>query len=179
MVRYLTESDLGTLVGIAKAAAAAKGADFYSWKNPPELKAGRLVQSQGWGDQANDVEVSVEQALAIDKAKLDGAYGERFLLTVAYIIAAVKRGVRVALLQKLAEPGLPFDATGWVVVSVNGYPMFHVAPWDLPMADLNTAGLVTVIGENSPEAQEHGWKQTDKVQEFGLLLDWLLAANQS
>ena len=185
MVRYLTEEDLATLVGIAKAAAEAKRPEFYAWRNAPECRADARTAAVQSGDcemrlfhrDSNGVEreIGIEQALAIDTTKLDGAYGERFLLSVAYIIAAVKAGIQVALLQVLDEPGLPFDAAGWIVVSVNGHPMFHIALRDLPMADVDAAGLVTVIAKHTPEAIEHGWKKTNKVQEYGLLLDWLLA----
>jgi hypothetical protein len=171
--RYLTSGDIPAFLALAKECCIEKGPDFYGWKNPPQLKDGKLVQSQGWGASAHDVEVTAQEALDIYQAKLDGAYGERFMLTAGYIAAAVKAGQQVALLQMREEPGLPFDAGGWIVASVNGYPMFHIAPTDLPMAKVAELGLITLVTPNTVEAETHKWKGTNKVQEFGLLLDYL------
>ena len=175
-MKIITERDLATLVKIAKAACAARGPEFYAWRNAPVASTdGRITHTSGWGDSAQTREVTAAEALDICKAKLDGAYGERFMLTVAYVVSAVRSGVRVALLQLQKEPGIPFDATGWVVVSVNGYPMFHVAPEDLPLGEVEKAGMINLVLEGSEDANAHGWKGTNKVEELSLLLDWLLS----
>ena len=173
-VHYLNPADIQILAGIADEAAKARGADFYAWKNAPEHKNGEFSHTTGWGPAATTQSLSAEQALDLYKQKLDGAYGERFLMTIAAIAGFVEKGHKVALLQ-LQEEGTPFDARGWVVVSVNGYPMFHISPDDLPMEKVAEAGLVRVIAKNSEAAQEHAWKGTDKLQEFGLLLKWATA----
>lgn len=164
-VKALTIEGAKILQGIALEAAQAKGADFYGWKNSPEVKDRELTID---GKLA-----TLEAGQGRWKEKLDCAYAERFLLTVAYITAAVEKGVEVCLLQKQEEPGLPFDAKGWVLVSIGTYPMFHIAPWDLPMTKLEQEGLVNLVVKGSEEDQRHAWKNTDKLQEFGLLFSWL------
>ena len=157
-MRYLEVADLAKITELATAAAAAKGPDYFAWKNPPVVgEDGRITHSSGWGDAAVTKEITPAEALGVMEEKLNGAYSERLLLTVAYITSAVKAGVKVAFLQKAKEPGLPFKADGWVVVSVGTYPMFHVAPSDLALGDLAEAGLVNIVPEGSAEDAEHGW----------------------
>lgn len=175
LVKYLTPRDVETVVEIAMGAATNRGADFYGWKNAPEFVDGKFQHSSGWGDQQKTRAISPTEALAIYKEKLDGAYGERFLQTIATVAGLVSKGHRVALIQVQDEPGIPFDANGWVVVSINGYPLFHISPEDLPMTKVAEAGLVTVVAKNTPAAEEHGWKQTNKIDEYGLLLRWAAA----
>lgn len=153
MTKYLSLDDLRSLAQIVKKSVAQKGADFYGWRNPPATDLARPEADKIWEE------------------KLNGAYGERFVLSVCTAISAARMGARIALLQIQKEEGLPFDAKGWLVMSVNGHPAFHLAPWDLPMSEVSDAGLVTVVAEGSAEALEHGWKGTNKVQELGMLLD--------
>jgi hypothetical protein len=61
-----------------------------------------------------------------------------------------------------------------LVASIEGHPAFHLAPWDLPMDQVEKTGLVTLVTEGSEEATIHGWKGTNKVQELSNLLDWML-----
>ena len=173
-VRYLSSQSVNEFLEIALAAAAKKGAEFYGWKNAPTYKNGGFSHSSGWGESTKTSEVSPQRALDIYQEKLDGAYGERFLLMAAAIPGLVSNGHKVAFLQLQKEEGVPFDATGWIVISVNGYPLFHIAPTDLPMAEMNEKGLVNLIVEGSAEAKEHEWKGTNKVQEFEKLLSWAI-----
>lgn len=172
--RYLKISDIQVLLNIVKSAIALKGAGFYGWINAPEVKNGVLTHTSGWGSDVKTVEVSAQEALDIYESKLNGAYGERFVLTMALIPGLIRQGQKVALLQIQKEEGLPFNAEGWLVLSIEGFPLFHLAPWDLPMAEVEEAGLVTLVTEGSEEASIHGWKGTDKVQEFSSILDWML-----
>jgi hypothetical protein len=172
--RYLTRADLAAFAKIALEGAEQHGPDYFAWRNAPVVKDGALTVQIGWGEKAESKEISAQEALDIGEAKLNGAYSERWLLSAAYIISAVTNGHKVALLQKTEEQGTPFDAAGWVVVSVNGYPMFHISPKDLPMAELAEAGLVSVVQKDSDEAKTHDWKGTNKVQEYALLLQWAL-----
>lgn len=174
MTRYLKVSDLEGLITLVKLAISKKGADFYGWKNSPEVRDGALVHTSGFGSDTKTEKVSIEEALDIFKSKLDGAYGERFALTMATICGLVRQGRKVALLQIQKEEGTPFNAEGWLVVSIEGFPLFHIAPWDLPMAEVEKAGLVTLVKEGSEEAQVHAWKNTTKVDEFSSILDWML-----
>lgn len=171
-VKHLSSSDVHTLAEIAASAAAQHGAEFYGWKNAPQYADGKFQHSSGWGDSATTTEISPTQALAIYEAKLNGAYGERFLLTVATVSSLVEKGHKVALLQLQDEPGVPFDAKGWVVISVNGYPLFHVSPDDLPMEKVAEAGIVSLVEKGTPTAEEHGWKGTNKVEEYAMILRW-------
>jgi len=171
---YLNLSHLVVLFEIVKAEISRKGADFYGWKNSPEVKDGALMHTSGYGDNVKTVEVSNNEVCDIFTAKLNGAYGERFALTMALIPGLIRQGKKVALLQIQKEEGLPFNAEGWLVMSIEGFPLFHIAPWDLSMEAVEKAGLVTLVTEGSEEASIHGWKGTDKVQEFSNILDWML-----
>lgn len=174
MTKYLTLQDLVVLFALVKAEVARKGQAFYGWVNAPEVKNGVLTHTTGWGDNTQTREISAEGALDIYKGKLDGAYGERFALTMALLAGLIRQGKKVALLQIHEEAGVPFDAQGWVVVSIEGYPLFHLAPWDLPMASVAELGLVTVVVKGSDEEKVHAYKGTNKVSEFGMILDWML-----
>lgn len=173
--KYLKISDLDALFAIVKSEITRKGAGFYGWVNAPEVKdSGVLSHTSGWGSNVTTVEVSVKEALSIYEGKLNGAYGERFALTMALIPGLIRQGKKVALLQIQKEEGTPFDATGWLVLSIEGHPAFHLAPWDLPMGEVEKTGLVTLVVEGSEEAKIHGWKGTNKVQELSNILDWAL-----
>ena len=174
-MKYLDLNLLHILFTIVKEEVARKGAGFYAWINAPQVaEDGSITHTSGWGDSTETKKISVKQAFEIYEGKLNGAYGERFASTMALLAGLIRQGKKIALLQLQKEVGAPFNAEGWVVLSVEGYPMFHLAPWDLPMDKINEAGLLNIIFENSPEAVEHGYKGTNKVQELSLLLDWSL-----
>jgi len=174
-MNYLNLDNLKNLFIIVKQEIEKKGAGFYSWVNAPQVNEdGAITHSSGWGEKQVTKEVSTKEAFEIYESKLNGAYGERFAITMALLAGLVRQGKKIALLQLQKEEGTPFDATGWVVLSIEGYPMFHLAPWDLPMDEVNKAGLLNVIAENSSEAMEHNYKGTNKVQELSMLLDWSL-----
>jgi hypothetical protein len=174
MTRYLNPNDVKTLFNIVKKEIALKGAAFYGWVNAPVIENGVFTHTTGWGENTQTREVSGQEALDIYKSKLDGAYGERFALTMALIPGLIRQGKKIALLQIKKEEGIPFDAAGWLVLSIEGYPLFHLAPWDLPMAEVEEAGIITLVVEGSEEADIHGWKGTDKVVELSNILDWML-----
>lgn len=169
-LQFLNKKNIDILFAAAIKKLVANGANFYGWKNSPEFKSNKFVQSQGWGDSAKDVEVTPDEALAIYKSKLDGAYGERFLNQLGLIYALVEKGKRVAILQK-NEVNKAFDATGWIIICIEGYPMFHISPDDLAMADVKE--ICNVVKEGTPEYEWTEWKGTDKVSEYTMLLNWL------
>lgn len=171
-VRYLTSTDVAILTELAIEVAAMKGADYYGWRNAPTYEDGRFTHTTGWGADAQTRDVTPQEALEIYKQKLDGAYSERALMTIAAIAGLVEQGHRVALLQVAKEPALPFDGNGWIVVSINGYPMFHLSPSDLPLREVDSRGLISVIVEGSADAEFHAWKGTNKVQEIAKILTW-------
>ena len=173
MIKFLDLNSLKSLFTIVKEEIARKGAGFYAWVNPPVVaEDGTITHTSGWGDNAKTEKISVQKAFEIFESKLNGAYGERFAITMALLAGLIRQGKKVALLQLQKEEGTPFDATGWVVLSIEKHPAFHLAPWDLPMEKVNQAGLLNLVLENSPEAKEHGYKGTNKVEELSKLLDW-------
>lgn len=173
--KYLNNITVKVLMKIVKKEIARKGASFYGWVNAPTVQDnGVLTHTTGWGDNTITRKVSAKEAFEIYEGKLNGAYGERFALTMALIPSLIAKGKKVALLQIQKEEGLPFNAEGWLVLSIAGFPLFHLAPWDLPMDEVAKAGLVTLVAEGSEESNVHGWKGTDKVQELSSLLDWML-----
>lgn len=168
---FLTTETIQTLFSAAINRLTANGPDFYGWKNDPTIEPdGTITQSVGWGEAATKQTLEPSVAFEIFKAKLNGAYGERFLNTLGMLQALIAKGKRVAILQK-AEKGLPFDAEGWIVICVEGYPLFHVAPWDLPMAEIQS--IVNVVNEGTPQWDWTEWKGTNKVSEYTMLLNWL------
>lgn len=54
------------------------------------------------------------------------------------------------------------------MISVGGYPLFHVAAEELD----DIQDLVQLVKTGTPEAQFHAWKRTDKVDELTLVLQW-------
>ncbi len=160
MVKYITKSDLSILVNLASRQINEKKEGFFDWQDDPAIEDGEFA-------------VGCKAAAKIYKAKLDGAYAERCAVTVGYIIGAVNAGLKVALLQKVKEPGLPFNAEGWVVVSICGYPIFHWAPWDFPMEAAQKEGLISLVEPNTRDDTVHAWKNTNKPKELTMLLGWI------
>lgn len=151
----------------AMAVVAERGQNFYGWVNPPELADnGRITLTSGWGDEEKTEEVSVKQALDIYKDKLDGGYGERFIMSLGTISALIQNGYSVRFIQFQAEKGVPFDASGWTVMVIETMPIFHISPDDLRLEDV--ADVVEILPDN--QAPEVNWKNTNKVGEFKALL---------
>jgi len=155
------------ITSAAQTVVSARGADYYGWVNAPEASAdGKLTHSTGWGNSAKTEEISGAEALAIYKRKLDGAYGERFVTSLGMVAVLIAHGYSVRFVQFRKEPGVPFDATGWTVIVIEGMPLFHVSPDDLRLADV--VDVVEILDDN--QAPDVCWKQTDKVGEFAALL---------
>lgn len=158
---------LARVATAAQAVVAARGADYYGWVNSPEASAdGTLTHSSGWGDSAKTEVVSGAQALGVMKSKLDGAYGERFVCSLGLVAALVANGYNVRFVQFRSEPGVPFNATGWTVMVIEGMPIFHVSPDDLRLADV--ADVVEILDDN--KSSDVCWKNTNKIGEFAALL---------
>ena len=160
------------LAEIVRQQVRNKQAEYFAWVDPPILEGSTITHSSGVGSLTRDI--SVEEALSIYKGKLDGVYGERLVLAICVAVAAVNAGKDVALLQISDEPHVPFDANGWLVLAIEGHPIFHISPSDLPLTLANEAGLVTVVSRGTVEAEKYGWKGTTKVDELHLLLDLFL-----
>lgn len=162
-LKFLNIDNLSILFAAAIKRLEANGPDFYGWKNDPTYAEDGSITVDG---------TSATPAAANDrmKSKLHGAYGERFLNTLGLVYALIAKGKKIAILQK-NEKGIPFDAEGWVIICIEGYPMFHVAPWDLPMAEI--AELVSLVAEGTEEYAWTEWKGTNKVSEYTMLLNWL------
>lgn len=162
-LKFLTLANISVLFVAAIKRLEANGPAFYGWKNDPAYAEDGSIIIDG---------ASATPTAANDrmKEKLNGAYGERFLTTLGFIHALIAKGKKVAILQK-AEKGLPFNADGWVILCIEGYPMFHVAPWDLPMGEISE--LVSLVSEGTEEYSWTEWKGTDKVSEYTMLLNWL------
>lgn len=167
----LDVNQMRTLAAIVQQELGSKGAAFFAWVDPPVIDGDRITHRSGAEASARDV--SPGEALAIYRRKLDGVYGERLVLAICAATAAVKAGKDVALLQIQDEPHIPFDASGWLVLAIEGHPMFHISPSDLPVKRANEAGLVTVVGRGTEEADRYAWKGTTKADELQLLLELL------
>lgn len=155
------------IAAAAQKVVAGRGASYYGWVNAPEASAdGKITHSSGWGDSAITREVAPAEALSIYKAKLDGAYGERFIVSLGTVAALIANGYNVRFVQFAKEPGVPFNASGWTVMVVETMPIFHVSPDDLRLADV--ADTVEILEDNS--APDVAWKGTNKVGEFAALL---------
>lgn len=131
-----------------------------AWVDAPRVLSGELVHTSGYGEKAKTCKVSVEEALAIYNKKVDGAYTERLLLFVAQLEAIVKNGYEVALIQNQGHDGAPFNSEGWLVVVVETMPIYHIAPWDLNLKDVEE--LVTLIPPTESDNELINWKRTDK-----------------
>ena len=106
------------------------------------------------------------EAVEIFNQKINGAYAERFAMSIGTISALVANGYNCRIVQFQEETGIPFNANGWLVIVVETMPLFHVAPWDLDASKI--ASLVEVLTDNS--AEDVSWKETNKVGEFKALL---------
>jgi len=166
-MKKLTLSDFSRIAAAANARVAERGAGFYGWVNAPEAQAdGTITHTSGWGNAEETHEVSAAEALQIMEQKLDGTYGERFIMSLGMVAALVANGYTVRFVQFHSEPGVPFDAGGWTVMVIETMPMFHVSPNDLRAADVGD--LVEVLDDNS--SPDVSWKGTNKVGEFAALL---------
>lgn len=163
----LNLQQFGRITAAAQKVAAERGPSYYAWVNAPEASAdGKITHTSGWGDSVTTREVSPAEGLSIYKAKLDGAYGERFVVSLGTLAALIVNGYAVRFVQFAKEPGVPFDATGWTVMVIETMPIFHVSPDDLRLADV--ADIVEILPDNS--APDVAWKNTNKVGEFAALL---------
>lgn len=154
---------------IVRQQVGSKQAEYFAWVDPPIVEGSMITHSSGVGSLKRNI--SAEEALSIYKRKLNGVYGERLVLAMCVAVAAVKAEKDVALLQISDEPHVPFDADGWLVLAIEGHPIFHISPSDLPLTLANEAGLVTVVSRGTDEAEQYGLKGTTKVDELQLLLD--------
>lgn len=134
-----------------------------AWVNAPKFVEGRLFHTSGWGNSAQTREISSEEALAIDKRKLDGTYTERCQLFLSLLVPIVKNGYNVALIQHQAHDGAPFNSEGRLVIVVEGMPIYHISPEDLDVSLLKE--LVTLIPQEEVDNDLICWKKTDKVGE--------------
>lgn len=163
----LSLSDLGRIAAAAQAIVAERGATYFGWVNKPEVDtSGAITHTSGWGESATTREVDAAEALQIMERKLDGAYGERFVLSLGTVAALIANGYAVRFVQFAAEEGVPFDAAGWTVMVIETMPMFHISPDDLRVEDV--VDLVEVLPDNS--TPDVAWKGTNKVGEFAALL---------
>jgi len=170
-----TIDQLHTLAGLAKQQMAQNGNDYYAWRNSPELDdAGHFTHKVGPDNAVTAATITPQQAIETFRAKLDGVYGERCILAICSAIAAAKNGEEVALLQIHDQPGQPFKADGWLVLAIEGHQLFHFSPADLSLEKAHHAGLVTIVPKGSALERKFAWKNTNKVEELGMLLDWAL-----
>ena len=144
-----------------------------AWVNPPEIVGGKIMHTSGWGNSAQTREISSEEALAIDKRKVDGAYTERCQLLLSILIPIVENGYSVALIQHQAHDGAPFDSKGWLVIVLEGLPIYHISPDDLDVSLIEE--LVTLIPKGEENNDLICWKKTDKVGEAAAIF---MAASQ-
>lgn len=150
----------------ALAVVKERGQAFYGWVNSPVVEGEKISHSTGWGDNVKTREVTPSEAVRIMSSKLDGAYGERFVMSLGLISALIRNGYSVRFVQFQAEKGVPFDASGWTVMVIETMPVFHISPDDLRAKDISD--LVEILSDNS--APDVAWKSTDKVGEFTALL---------
>lgn len=151
---YLTEKDIPSLKRVLCNFLDEKTEKYFDWISDPNA------------DQ------KVEEIIDIFTSKLNSTYSERFVLVVCLLINYIQKGHQVAFLQKSVEIRPVFDASQWAIISVNKYPLFHINPEDLSLKDLHDLGWLNVIQEGSKESLEHAWKETNKPQEFKMLLEW-------
>ncbi len=163
-LNYLSVEDAKA---VENAVMASYDVSQTNWIEAPVVVGGKLVHTSGWGDTAKTAEVSVEEALAIYKKKVDGAYTERFLLFVGQLEAIIKNGYKVALIQDQGHDGAPFDSEGWLVAVVEGLPIYHIAPWNLDLKDVES--LVSLVPQDESENDLVCWKKTNKRGEFKAL----------
>lgn len=123
------------------------------------------VNKLSWKDDPS-FENGTQAVYTIMKEKLNGAYTERFVMTVLALKSLIM-GHNMVHLCQIKNENTPFDANGWVVVCVDDYPMFHISPSDLNMNDIKE--IVNVIDDK--EDHPFKWKGTNKIQEFLYMLD--------
>ena len=163
-LNYLSVEDAKV---VENAVMASYDVSQTNWIEAPVVVGGKLVHTSGWGDTAKTAEVSLEEALAIYKKKVDGAYTERFLLFVGQLEAIIKNGYKVALIQFQGSDGAPFDSEGWLVAVVEGLPIYHIAPWNLDLKDVES--LVSLVPQDESENDLVSYKDTNKRGEFKAL----------
>ena len=167
----LSLTDFNRVAQAAQAVVRDRGQNYYGWVDPPTVEeGGRITHKTGYGDSANEREITPREAIEIYKQKLNGAYGERFITSLGTVAALIRNGYNVRFIQFQKEAGVPFDTTGWTVMVVEGMPIFHISPDDLRLADVGS--LVEVLPDNN--APDVSWKHTNKVGEFRALLDGTL-----
>ncbi len=153
---------------------AERGSNYYGWVNAPELSdEGKLEHTSGWGENQETKEISPAEALEIMNQKLDGAYGERFIMSLGTIASLIENEYNVRFVQFQEEEGTPFDAQGWTVMVVETMPVFHISPEDLKLE--NVGDLVEILQDNS--TPDVSWKNTNKVGEFQALLKGSIEPN--
>ena len=163
----MTKKTFDRVVEAALKKVIDNGAGYYSWKNSPTTdNSGIWSQKQGWGNSAKKIKISAVEAAGIFEEKLNGAYGERFVMSLGTVAALIQNGYSVRLVQFQKETGVPFDANGWTVLVVETMPVFHISPDDLDASAI--ADVVEVLPDN--EAPDVSWKGTNKVGEFAALL---------
>lgn len=160
---YLTIETFKKIVAAATKKINENGQNFYGWKNSPTFIGGEWHD----GESADATVITAGVASSQSEAKLNGAYGERFVMSLGMISALIANGYNIRFVQFNSEPGVPFNAEGWTVIVVETMPIFHIAPWDLAMEDVSE--IVELLNDNSTE--DVSWKGTNKVGEFKALLD--------
>jgi len=88
-------------------------------------------------------------------------------MSLGTVASLISNGYNVRLVQFEKEEGVPFDASGWLVIAVEGMPIFHVSPDDLDSSGLED--IVEVLSKNNEECGVK-WQGTNKVGEFTALL---------
>ena len=89
------------------------------------------------------------------------------MLFVGQLEAIIKNGYKVALIQFQGSDGAPFDSEGWLVAVVEGLPIYHIAPWNLDLKDVES--LVSLVPQDESENDLVCWKKTNKRGEFKAL----------
>ncbi len=162
----LNMKDFKRISEAALAVVEERGAGYYGWVNAPVVEGEKISHTSGWGENVETREITPKEAMEIMSKKLDGAYGERFIMSLGTISALIRNGYSVRFVQFAKEEGTPFDASGWTVIVVETMPIFHINPDDLRAEDISD--LVEILPNN--EAPDVSWKGTDKLGEFRALL---------
>jgi len=155
----LTKETFELVTQAALKRVAELGAGYFGWKNSPEFEDG------SW--KSGSDEISAEDAAGVFKQKIDSGYSERFVMSLGTVASLISNGYNVRLVQFEKEEGVPFDASGWLVIAVEGMPIFHVSPDDLDSSGLED--IVEVLSKNNEECGVK-WQGTNKVGEFTALL---------